>query len=471
MSGITYKPLHVHTDDGWLELLYSEYKHIFHNFSTLDLFYSGEQIQYIEMPGVKIAAIRHLLAIHINKYSVIFDIEEVEDVKDTARMLMFSSNLVTRQYLSSDPGMLRDIQIITYQQHLDLFNRNESVDLYNEEEKDSDKFEDKEDLKDRNEIFETQLMVTAEEPPSVLVKRKKNKSHRKNTKGEAMKAKQRRLAKMTMKDMVMAAPDRARLFDRSCGKEDELKEYPGLIWDGIKTKFNICINCCEVMLSIPALRKHQCRIKSDILQQKSIEVIETRTKYHNLYYLRQYYTEVSVDKIKCNECGCELQKLSEMKEHVKKVHNILSSNHMCPECGSMHASSSGIRQHLVDKHGKSGLAKFPCPICERNFVTNCLLSRHHQLTHSKEKPHICDVCAKGFKRKAHLEKHTQIHTGEKNFTCQHCPQAFRTIWTRTQHERRHLGIRPYNCTKCGQSFGQKNSLDSHYKVHHSQSIF
>jgi len=262
-----------------------------------------------------------------------------------------------------------------------------------------------------------------------------------------------------------------RLFDRNEGgqKQMEVRQFPGLIIDDQRTKFNICVECCEVFFvsTLTKILKHECTQKNDALKDKQIEIIEKRSKFQNSIYLRQYYTEVSVDKIRCNECNCELKKIAEFKEHLRKVHGINPSSHMCPECGNRYATNLMVRQHQVEKHERTELAEFSCELCERIFVEKCLLTTHHKLFHTNEKPNICDVCAQGFKRKAHLDRHKLIHTGERNYPCRHCEMAFSTEWTRTQHERIHLGIKPYKCEGCDKQFGQKTSLDSHIKVYHS----
>merc|ERR1712215_331977 len=119
------------------------------------------------------------------------------------------------------------------------------------------------------------------------------------------------------KKLILAEPQRARLFDRSGGKNDQ------------KTKFNICINCCEVVFvkTLTKLLQHQCTNKTDILKDKPIEFVEIRSKFHNLNHLKQYYTDVSVDVVKRNLCGCELNKIAQLKEHLRKVHELNLSNH------------------------------------------------------------------------------------------------------------------------------------------------
>ena len=42
------------------------------------------------------------------------------------------------------------------------------------------------------------------------------------------------------------------------------------------------------------------------------------------------------------------------------------------------------------------------------------------LTHSVMKPHVCDVCNKGFSRKDRFNDHLWTHTGEKSHVCEIC---------------------------------------------------
>ena len=173
----------------------------------------------------------------------------------------------------------------------------------------------------------------------------------------------------------------------------EIRNFPGLIFDDQMTKFHICIKCCEIFShsTLAKLLKHECEMKTKVLQDKPIETIERRTMFHNSNYLKQFYTELSVDTIKCNECNCELKKIAELKEHLRKVHEINPSNHMCPECGNRYASAMMVRQHQVEKHDHP--SDFLCELCNRAFAEKCFLTNHHKLFHTDEKPHVCDVCA------------------------------------------------------------------------------
>lgn len=47
-------------------------------------------------------------------------------------------------------------------------------------------------------------------------------------------------------------------------------------------------------------------------------------------------------------------------------------------------------------------------------------------SHSKERPHKCTVCERGFKTLTSLQNHVNTHTGTKPYQCRSCPSAFTT---------------------------------------------
>lgn len=59
------------------------------------------------------------------------------------------------------------------------------------------------------------------------------------------------------------------------------------------------------------------------------------------------------------------------------------------------------------------------------FLDRYLLSRHMK-SHSKERPHKCTVCERGFKTLTSLQNHVNTHTGTKPYQCRSCPSAFTT---------------------------------------------
>lgn len=54
-------------------------------------------------------------------------------------------------------------------------------------------------------------------------------------------------------------------------------------------------------------------------------------------------------------------------------------------------------------------------------------------SHSKERPHKCTVCERGFKTLTSLQNHVNTHTGTKPYQCRSCPSAFTTSGLQSYH--------------------------------------
>jgi uncharacterized Zn-finger protein len=60
------------------------------------------------------------------------------------------------------------------------------------------------------------------------------------------------------------------------------------------------------------------------------------------------------------------------------------------------------------------------------------------------RPHLCDICQKGFVKREHLTKHLRIHKSDnKRYACEYCQKAFRDRYELVRHTRRHTGDFPF----------------------------
>lgn len=91
----------------------------------------------------------------------------------------------------------------------------------------------------------------------------------------------------------------------------------------------------------------------------------------------------------------------------------------------------GIRHNI--------LKIFKCPQCGSTFDRASQLGYHHRSFHLGERSQICQICEKGFFRKADLRTHLNIHLGTNFHICEVCGRKFSHISNLIRHCRMHTG--------------------------------
>ena len=82
-------------------------------------------------------------------------------------------------------------------------------------------------------------------------------------------------------------------------------------------------------------------------------------------------------KYKCDACGKACRKPSELKDHIKTVHE-------------------GQKNHK-------------CEFCEKYFSQKGHLKTHIECVHEGIKAHKCELCNKSFSQRGDLKKHVNTH--------------------------------------------------------------
>ncbi|XP_066252871.1 zinc finger protein 675-like [Euwallacea similis] len=159
----------------------------------------------------------------------------------------------------------------------------------------------------------------------------------------------------------------------------------------------------------------------------------------------------------CNVCGVVVR-ADNLSKHIK-LHS--ETPIKCKECGKVFKNSESLRSHKFLHMGNC----YTCEFCGKCFKLRGEHTRHLKLHSDPDaRKTTCPHCGKKVRD---LKKHMLTHTGQKPYICQYCNKGFTSTYALKVHTRQHTNERPYTCNYCGDAFPQKVSLMTHLKSKHS----
>ena len=118
---------------------------------------------------------------------------------------------------------------------------------------------------------------------------------------------------------------------------------------------------------------------------------------------------------------------------------------------------------MIDKIGNSRSPQ-ACQVCHKVLSTRGSLVKH-MVIHQEEKPFKCDKCEMRFNQKRDFNTHImQKHTLQRPHVCEICHKGFVHKFYLIEHMTYHSGDRQYQCTQCGKRFQAQSALTKHSKV-------
>ena len=138
----------------------------------------------------------------------------------------------------------------------------------------------------------------------------------------------------------------------------------------------------------------------------------------------------------------------------------------------------------LDGSASSSLLPYQCWACDKRFSCQSQM-KNHEVVHSDEKPFVCEVCNRGFRRKYDMKRHVQLihkiqakeesrsytprqsnNNSAQQFECSTCNKQFSCLSHLRNHEVVHSEERPFQCIHCDKAFRRKYDMNRHIALVH-----
>ena len=115
----------------------------------------------------------------------------------------------------------------------------------------------------------------------------------------------------------------------------------------------------------------------------------------------------------------------------------------CDLCKKDFPTSKALRRHLRMHRGETN---HMCKKCGKHLASSRMIDMHEASCGSRDFPHNCKTCGKGYRTKQALVQHLNVHrspASKEEHTCPDCKVEFNLVKTMREHWATHMG--PFPC--------------------------
>ena len=178
-----------------------------------------------------------------------------------------------------------------------------------------------------------------------------------------------------------------------------------------KIEQKVCFYCDSQFSSEDALTDHMVSHKGS----------EPFVCLHcNACFKSRTYLDIHMAKHSCERPFiCHVCSMAFKWKHALKNHLIVHNNHkeyLCDNCGYTTAHRSQLKAHCLLHTGDTYKCNYPGCMFQSTKKQNM---KYHQLTHTHEKVHQCDICGQSFSLLKNLRRHSLLHNSirQHRFVC------------------------------------------------------
>lgn len=226
-----------------------------------------------------------------------------------------------------------------------------------------------------------------------------------------------------------------------------------------------CTQCHEVLVTRTLLEDHWKAHHKSV--RMSYGCLDCKATFKGYLAFINHVTEThrSYMKFFCDIC-CDFRwNLLDLYKHREEHHPKLRST--CLYCGKIFDCGFNLKQHCGIHLKFSEEELFHCDMCDYTCHTKYLIKQHITINHVKNHGEIvCEQCGKICKRLSDMRSHQLVHTQERPHGCDLCDLKFKCPKQLRCHKRTHFPrLLREECSVCHKRFLTKGKLDRHFLIH------